>query len=85
LYFKNDDNIYYFTFNPNTFKKFYINNNRYLMGFDIIIPKNNVEIIGESQGINDIRKLKYRKIINKIEEITKFLIPSHITYRFLEV
>jgi hypothetical protein len=84
LPFKNDDQIYYFTSNPQVFNKYYINNNRYTIGYDIAITHNNVDITNVSNEINEKRENIYKNILDKIKTMIKYLVPSYIIYRVVE-
>jgi len=84
LPFNKNDNVYYFTPYAEVFKKYYINNNRYMLGYDILIKNNNVDIIGESDDVNNKRRNIYKNILNKVETMIKYLMPSYIIYRVVE-
>jgi hypothetical protein len=84
LSFNDNDKTYYFTSDPNKFRKYYINNNRYILGYDIAIAHNDVNIIDESNDINNKRQNIYKNILNKIEEMIKYLMPSYIIYKVVE-
>jgi hypothetical protein len=84
LSFNNNDKIYYFTSDSSKFEKYYINNNRYTLGYDIAITHNDVSIIDESNDVNNKRQNIYKNILNKVEEMIKYLMPSYIIYRVVE-
>jgi hypothetical protein len=84
LPFNNNDNVYYFTPDTNKFKKYYINNNRYTIGYDIAITHNNVDIANASNEINEKRESIYKNILDKIKTMIKYLMPSYIIYRVVE-